>query len=82
MKQPGVGMIGAIAACAAVMWTAAAAQSQAHELEEIRLVVHHQHHGLLGHTAAARRRLAHQLSHRRGSANTSLKRLPPPGRGS
>src|SRR5947207_1515093 len=59
-----------------------AAQSQAHELEQIRLIVHDQHHGPIGRTARARRRLVHQISHRRGSANTSLKTLPPPARGS
>ncbi len=59
-----------------------AAQGQAHELEQIGLIVHDEHHGLVGHLAIARRRLVHQISHRRGSAKTSLNTLPPPTRGS
>src|SRR6185437_9525828 len=58
-----------------------AAEREAHELEQVRLVVHDQHDGLLT-AAAADRSLAHRTSHRRGSANTTRKMLPPPPRGS
>src|ERR671910_646823 len=48
-----------------------AIEREAHELEQIRLVIHDQDGGP-----------AHRSSQRLGSANTSLKMLPPPGRGS
>src|SRR5207253_9925009 len=59
-----------------------AAQRQPDELEEIGLVVHHEHNGLLDRTTRALRHFVHQLSQRRGSANTSRNTLPPPPRGS
>ena len=59
-----------------------AAEREADELEEIRLVIDDQDDWLLRAVAHRGGGLVHHVSHRRGSANTSRNRLPPPIRGS